>query len=169
MSEELHQKISQFLDNELEVDEALHLLHTMQHKSELHHKMQRYQAISHALTNHVFLPIKTDFSARIAQAIHEHEEQHGDGNHFKLSWIALAASIAVITVLALETNAFTKPAKITVSNTITAQQTTTKPQQLQYSNQYALNRQINQYLLLHHNDVDTATRNDVKTVGYPHK
>jgi sigma-E factor negative regulatory protein RseA len=171
MSEELHQKISQFLDNELAAEEALHLLHTMQHKEDLHHKMQRYQAISHALKHQVFLPVKTDFSTRIARVIHEHEPLHGIAcpierviNPFKPSWlVTLVIVIAIASAVTIKL--INQPPKLSPPPLAKQQQNNT----LQYNNQYALNRQINQYLLLHHNDVNKADKTDVKTVGYQHK
>ena len=58
MPEDLNQKISQFLDNELDHVEALNLLKKMQLQSELQDKLNRYEAISHAMKTDVFLLAK---------------------------------------------------------------------------------------------------------------
>ena len=71
MNEELNQKISQFLDNELDHDEALSLLQKMQSRSELINTKNRYEAISHALKTDVFLAVDPDFSAKISEAIQQ--------------------------------------------------------------------------------------------------
>ncbi len=55
MPEDLNQKISQFLDNELDHVQALNLLNKMQLQPELQDKLNRYEAISHALKTDVFL------------------------------------------------------------------------------------------------------------------
>lgn len=157
MPQELHQKISQFLDNELEIDEALELLHTMQQQEELHHKMQRYQAISHALKTQVFLPVKTDFSARIAQAIHEYEEHHPalSTKSFKPFWLTLAASATFLAVIGFQINdlKFNKPQPLSAQSTQKTLAT--------------LSKTNNRPLLLHSNDV--LAKVDTKTVSYQHK
>ncbi|MFZ2726518.1 MAG: sigma-E factor negative regulatory protein [Methylococcaceae bacterium] len=159
MPEELHQKISQFLDNELEIDEALELLHTMQHKEDLHHKMQRYQAISHALKSQVFLPVKTDFSARIAQAIHEYEEHHPTllTKTFKPFWLTLAASATFLAVIGFQINDL----RLNKPHPLPAQTTQQTLATLSKTNNH------NRPLLLHSNDV--LAKIDTKTVSYQHK
>ena len=99
MSEDLNQKISQFMDNELEHADALQLLAALNAQPELQHKLHRYTAISHALKNQVYLKVKADFSANIAEQIQQEPvpviEQ---ASSFKQTyqWLALAASFAII-------------------------------------------------------------------------
>lgn len=168
MSEELHQKISQFLDNELNADEALQLLGAMQGKADLHHTMQRYQAISHALKSQVFLPVKTDFAQRIAQAVHDYDPPHAypyeaRGYYAKSSWFALAASVVIVTVLVFKITDPSRPTKL--STRTVAAQLSFQTKQLQHQNQYALNRYTNHYLLLHSNDVAHHST-QTKTAAY---
>ena len=103
MSEDLNQKISQFLDNELDHVNALNLLKKMQFQSELQDKLNRYEAISHALKTDVFLSTKADFSTKICQQI-QNEPVYFLPQHkpFKRTHklIALAASIAIVAVIA---------------------------------------------------------------------
>ena len=49
MSEDLNQKISQFMDNELEHADTLQLLNTLSDQPELQNKLKRYAAISLSL------------------------------------------------------------------------------------------------------------------------
>ena len=103
MPEDLNQKISQLLDNELDHVSALNLLKKMQFQSELKDKMNRYEAISHALKTDVFLSTKADFSTKICQQI-QHEPIYLLPQHkpFKRphKLIALAASMAIVAVIA---------------------------------------------------------------------
>ena len=103
MPEDLNQKISQFLDNELDHVQALNLLKKMQLQSELQDKLNRYEAISHAMKTDIFLLTKADFSKKISQQIQKEPvyllPQH---KAFKPSHkqIAVAASIAIVAVIA---------------------------------------------------------------------
>ena len=49
MPENLNQKISQFIDNELDEVDALYLLNKMQFKPELQGKLNRYQTIGQVI------------------------------------------------------------------------------------------------------------------------
>ena len=69
MPEDLNQKISQLLDNELDHVNALNLLKKMKFQPELQDKMNRYEAISHALRTDVFLSTQADFSTKICQRL----------------------------------------------------------------------------------------------------
>lgn len=69
MSEELHEKISQFLDNELDCKNSLHLLHNMLMRADLQNKLKRYQMIGHALKEQGFIPVTAGFSEQVWQKI----------------------------------------------------------------------------------------------------
>jgi sigma-E factor negative regulatory protein RseA len=70
MHEDLIQKISQFLDDELPQDEALSLLQKMRIDSELADKMRRYEAVSHAIKNdELLVAAKPDFVSSISSRI----------------------------------------------------------------------------------------------------
>ena len=103
MPEDLNQKISEFLDDELEHGAALALLQKMQLQSELQDKFNRYEAISHALKTDGFLLTGSDFSTKIRQQIQQEPvyflPQH---KPFKRSHkqIAVAASIVIVAVIA---------------------------------------------------------------------
>ena len=102
MSEDLNQKISQFIDNELEHTDALLLLATLNAQPELQHKLHRYAAMSHALKSQVYLDVKADFSDNIAQQIQQEPVSVFEQSvPFKRAyqWLALAASLAIIALV----------------------------------------------------------------------
>jgi sigma-E factor negative regulatory protein RseA len=70
MHEDLIQKISQFLDDELPQDEALSLLKKMRIDSELAEKMRRYETVSHVIKNDdLLLAAKPDFVSSVSSRI----------------------------------------------------------------------------------------------------
>jgi len=104
MDEELNQRISQLIDNELSHDEALSLLHKMRKQPQLLDKMSRYEAISHAVKAEMFLSAHTDFAERVRQQI-QHEPAYLLPQHKPLlrrnyKMFALAASIAAVAIMA---------------------------------------------------------------------
>ncbi|MDZ4153633.1 sigma-E factor negative regulatory protein, partial [Methylicorpusculum sp.] len=69
MIEELNQKISQLIDNDLDKERALALLKKMKQDPVLQAKLSRYETIGHAIKSDVFLSVDSDFAARVNQAI----------------------------------------------------------------------------------------------------
>lgn len=160
MPEKLNQKISQFLDNELDYGEALALLQKMQSQSELQDKMNRYEAISHALKTEVFLAAGSDFSTRIRQQIQQEPiyllPQHKPiKRSHKL--IALAASIAIVVVIAERGMNNNPPEQLKAASTLQlAQQQPPKPVVYAHQAEQApLNTRINEYLQAHNGSVYT--------------
>ncbi|MDD1628229.1 MAG: sigma-E factor negative regulatory protein [Methylococcaceae bacterium] len=181
MPEDLNQKISQFLDNELDHDEALTLLQKMQLQSELQDKLIRYEAISHAMKTDVFLLTKSDFSTKIRQQIQKEPvyllPQH---KPFKRSHkqIAAAASIAIIAVIAgrslYGTDQHSKVASIVQVAQHQLPEQSSKP--VVYANQaaqYPLNKRINDYLQAHNSSVYTNGEANfqplARVTAYSHK
>jgi sigma-E factor negative regulatory protein RseA len=160
MSEDLNQKISQFLDNELDHVQALNLLKKMQFQPELQDKMNRYEAISHALKRDVFLATLSDFSAKTHQKIQQEPvyllPQHKPYKRtHKL--IALAASIAIVAVVAGrsingEDQHFKAASALQVAQHQLPEQTSSPVNQ---TAQYPLNKRINDYLQAHNSSVYT--------------
>jgi sigma-E factor negative regulatory protein RseA len=169
MSEDLNQKISQLLDNELDHVSALSLLKKMQLQSELQDKMNRYEAISHALKADVFLLTKADFSTKISQQIRSEPvyllPQHKPSKRpHKL--IALAASIAIVAVIAgrsMNDNQFKSATILQVAQQKLPEQS---PPPVAYNNQarqYPLNKRINDYLQAHNSSVYTNGEADFQS------
>ena len=157
MPEDLNQKISQFLDNELNHADALTLLQKMQSQAELQDKMNRYEAISHALKTDIFLAVRTDFSAKIHQHIRQEPvyllpQRKSFKRTHKL--MALAASVAIVVVIArLSINLPFKAA----STLQVAQQQALEP--------YPLNKRINDYLQAHNSSVYTNGEADFQPLA----
>jgi sigma-E factor negative regulatory protein RseA len=167
MPEDLNQKISQLLDNELDHVSALNLLKKMQFQPELQDRMNRYEAISHALKTDVFLSTKADFSTKICQQI-KNEPIYLLPQHkpFKRphKLIALAASIAIVAVVAgrsVNDNQFKSASILQV-----AQQQLPEQSPVAYDNQarqYPLNKRINDYLQAHNSSVYTNGEADFQS------
>lgn len=160
MHEDLIQKISQFLDDELPQEEALSLLQKMRIDSELADKMRRYEAVSHAVKNDdLLVAARPDFvgsvSTRIqlepAYLIPNAGQPLVPRRHFTRSQkiAAAAASVAVIAFAAHMQRpepankmlvATTKPPAQPISKTETSKT---------LRDSYPVNRQINDYLQAH--------------------
>jgi sigma-E factor negative regulatory protein RseA len=162
MHEDLNQKISQFLDNQLDPDEALSLLHKIQAQSELKNKIERYSAISHALKASVFIHASADFSEKISRSI-EHEPaycvpqkqlslvQKPGSRRAKI--IALAASLAVVAIIYGQSIYTINKSESTTTIQLAEQkrlEQLTKPKgSSPQSDQYPINARINDYLQAH--------------------
>ncbi len=159
MPEDLNLKISQFLDNELNHADALHLLKKMQSQSELQDKLNRYEVISHAMKTDAFLLTKADFSTKIHQQIQQEPiyllPQH---KSFKRSHkqIAVAASIVIVAVIAgrslNDPNQYVKAASTVQVAQNKLSEPLDKPVEV---TEYPLNKQINDYLQAHNSSVYT--------------
>lgn len=69
MHDEINQKISQFIDDELPQHKALQLLTEIKKQPELDAKLQRYEMASAILKKHPSISIRADFSEKISQAL----------------------------------------------------------------------------------------------------
>ncbi|MFA5982770.1 MAG: sigma-E factor negative regulatory protein [Methylococcaceae bacterium] len=161
MHDELKQKISVLLDNELPSKDALELLEQICAQPGLQKQMERYQAIGSVLKKEPIILPDIDFSARIREQL-EHEPNYLlrqtkpklFKQHYK--WMALAASIAFLAVLAL-------PNRLLVENNPTgslpladAQKVIDpiQPENPQSGRDHA-NQRFNDYLQAHDNSVYT--------------
>lgn len=159
MPEDLNQKISQFLDNELDHDDALYCLKKMQSQPELQDKFNRYQTISHVMKADAFLLTKDGFSTKIHEQIQQEPvyflPQHKSSrqNHKK---IAIAASFVIVAVIAGRSvnnpAQHPKGASIVQVAQIQTPAQSGKPVEL---SQYPLNKRINDYLQAHNSSVYT--------------
>ncbi|NOQ36275.1 MAG: hypothetical protein GQ569_10320 [Methylococcaceae bacterium] len=104
MDEDVNQKISRFVDNEMNADEAFELIKKVQLKAELKDKVTRYQVVSQALSTERVLPVKTDFLAGIQQGIANEPSYllpvKSRPKASRQAIVAIAASIALVAVLA---------------------------------------------------------------------
>ncbi len=159
MPEDLNQKISQFLDNELDHVHALNLLKKMQSQPELQDKLHRYEAISNAMKTEVFLLTKSDFSIKIRQQIQQEPiyllPQHKPIKR-RHKVIALAASIVIVAVIA-ERGINNQADQLKAASTQqVAQHQAQKPADYEHqANEPPLNTRINEYLQAHNSSVYT--------------
>ena len=167
MSEDLNQKISQFLDNDLNHVEALNLLHKIQSQPELQDKLNRYEAISDAIKTDAFLLTKDDFSKNIRQQIQQEPAyllpQHKSFKRtqhksFKPSHkqIAVAASIVIVAVIAGRSlNDQSSNSRSASILQVAQHQPTEQPSKTNQDAQHPLNKRINDYLQAHNSSVYT--------------
>ncbi|MGR8940236.1 MAG: RseA family anti-sigma factor [Gammaproteobacteria bacterium] len=167
MHEDLIQKISQLLDDELPQEEALSLLQNMRTRSELADKMRRYEAISQVLKNEPFLSTGAGFAEAVSRKIQsEPTYLMPDANRrFSRSrqWTpshkiaAAAASVAVIAFIAHTQRpqprtdmqvALAKPPADHAPKAADVEKS-------QPSEAYPVNQQINDYLHAHNSSVYT--------------
>ena len=177
MNKALNQKISQFLDDDLDVDDALDLLQKMQWDADMANTRNRYETISHALKTHEFLTVKADFSAKISAQIQQEPfhllpvRKPAVISRNKL--LALAASVAVIAVLAVRgandpAGRISRPSALQLARQHAVQ--APKPityahQSAQAGAQYPLNKRINDYLQAHNSSVYTNGESDLAPLG----
>ena len=103
---EVHQKISQFLDDELHYTELDSLLLKIKQQPHLKNKMNRYQTIRHLLKEEDVLIASESFVDNISQAINQQphhflpRQVHKKRNYgfWPKTSLALAASVAIIAV-----------------------------------------------------------------------
>ena len=99
MRDELNQKISQLLDDDLSSLEATALLEKIRRNSELQEKMKRYELISLALKKSAYAPVDPEFSEAVSRAIAAEPIQLSTRNRPirspLMAWSALAASISL--------------------------------------------------------------------------
>lgn len=169
MPEQLKQKISQLLDDELAPDQALGLLETLRSDLALQATYQRYEAISHALKTEVFLTADASFAAKIQQQIQQEPSYLLPQRKPKPQWrnhqtLAIAAAMALVAVLVGQSLTFMHESKLpTSAPPALAQQTPPPASPLQIAqqqakaaadiNQIPLNKRINEYLQAHNNSV----------------
>ena len=159
MSEDLNQKISQFLDNELDPVDALSLLKKMRSQPELQDKLNRYEMISHAMKADAFLLTKADFSTKLQQQIQQEpvyllpQRKRFKPSHKQM---ALAASFVIVAVIVGRSMNDPDPHFKAASALQVAQQPhpekSVNPAEVP---QNQLNKRINDYLQAHNSSVYT--------------
>ena len=102
MHNDVNQKISLFIDDELDYGDTLQLLNQLRNDETLRDRLVRYQAVSHALKTERYYKLRPDFSEKIAQQIRQEPayllpkpKEKPQGRKL----FAIAASALVATVL----------------------------------------------------------------------
>jgi len=103
MQDEINQKVSQFLDDELFHNEALELLTEIKKQPELDAKLQRYEMASAILKNNRPIIPRADFSKNISDALEQEVvyflPQRKPRSKYIKPALALAAGVAGVAVL----------------------------------------------------------------------
>lgn len=158
MQDDLKQKISQLMDNDLDRHEALNLLKKIRSSPDLTEKLIRYETISHALKTECFLLPDPEFSAKISQQIQQEPSYLLPGTRAFMrnrKMLATAASVAVVAVIAgLSTSHHPVEEVKTVSAFASPVMATANPGAAAHLNErYPVNKQINDYLQAHNSSV----------------
>jgi hypothetical protein len=147
MTTELKQKISQFLDDDLNATEASHLLTELQHDNDALGALHRYTAVSQALQAKQFTLVDSDFASVVMNNLAEKPRALPVKPVLVyrryVKFLALAASIAVLAVLLLHN--FNQANSATIGQ-VAMQQDTTEP----------LNKQIDDYIHTHPTAINLA-------------
>jgi len=175
MPEDLNQKISQFMDDELNKVEALHLLKKMRANPDMSATLNRYQAMSSVIKNEQLLPLNADFVKNISAQIKEEPSYLLPNIKFKKAQssdyrvVAVAASLFIVAIMTGHSvtdqkqlpkfNANLQVANIPASPLLT--QTSEKvaakafePVSVLKVAEYPLNKQISDYLQVHKGTVE---------------
>jgi sigma-E factor negative regulatory protein RseA len=107
MKEKLHEQLSALVDNELAGAEQALLVRQLGADPALCERLARYQLISDALQNHLPPQVDADFHKSIQAALQDEPALHDESSRFTglfkpLAGLAVAASVAVVAVLSLQ-------------------------------------------------------------------
>lgn len=157
MQQDLDQKISLLIDNELDHEDALSLLADIKQKEELSQTMARYEAISHSLKAESFLSADTDFVSRISREIAKEPAyflpRKKQTQFWQKSLLALAAAITAVAILVgrgIDSGEVQFRSSLVVAeNTAEAKKTNEK------INQKPFNERFNEYLQAHNDSLYT--------------
>ncbi len=116
MKDTLNEQISALVDDELDAAEQALLLRQLARDESLRRQFARYQLVSDALKDSLPERIDPDFHRRVQAALQDEAAPHGvaAGTHLgrlfrPLAGLAVAASVAVIAVLSLQSVRETAP------------------------------------------------------------
>ena len=160
MADDINQKISCFIDNELKDNEALDLLKKCQSNPILQNKLSRYQTNSYCLSSKKSLPIETDFLNRVQEGISKEPLYFPNVNlQPKKSYralMALAACVSLIALLILKPSEDT-PLEINTLSSSTMAAITIQPEinQQKTSQKNNHNNRFNDYLQAHNTSLYT--------------
>ena len=107
MKDKLHEQISALVDDELEEREQALLLRQLENDADLSGRLSRFQIISDALQNHLPAQLNSGFHARVQAALADEPPVHAQRSGFSILFkpvagLALAASVAMVAVLSLQ-------------------------------------------------------------------
>ena len=179
MHDEIDQKVSQFIDDELSQHEALQLLTKIKKQPELDAKLQRYEMASAILKNHSPISLSSDFAEKISQAVEQEvvyflPKKTTRLKHYK-SALAVAAGVAGVAVLVANnvpklTDIKQEP--YVIANNITNQAippVSKQPVKIIYRKPAAVDPRFNSYLQAHRGNlytIDSGAQTYARLAGY---
>jgi len=106
MHDEINQLISQFIDDELSREDSLRLLRILKDRPEVEEKMRRFELTRAVMTRKKAVLADADFVKKISQQIAQEPsflipKKSSFNNLLISSALAVAASVAIVTVLVL--------------------------------------------------------------------
>jgi sigma-E factor negative regulatory protein RseA len=145
MREQINEKISLMVDDQLDCSQAYDLLKTIQHDPDLQAKLKRYQLISQAMKNDQCVTTRSDFVDKIHQQLRDEPAYLLPRKNQAIAWqktvgLAVAASVALVAVIVFGTIE-KQMQPLGGANTIA--------QHLPQNDQ--MNAQLNEYLQAHDN------------------
>ncbi len=179
MHDEINQKVSQFIDDELPHHEALQLLTEIKKQPELDARLQRYEMASAILKNHSPNSISNDFASKISQAVEQEViyflPKKTTKSIYLKSALAVAAGVAGVAVLV--TNNVPKLMDIQQEPYVIAENVANQPippvrkesVKVIYSKPTAIDHRFNSYLQAHRGNlytIDSGAQTYAKLVGY---
>jgi negative regulator of sigma E activity len=119
MKEKLHEQLSALVDDELVDSEQALLLGQLGADPALRERLARYQVISDALQNHLPPRLEVGFHKSIQKALQDEPAVHVEASRFAglfkpVAGFAVAASVAVVAVLSLQSIRSETPASTPV-------------------------------------------------------
>lgn len=162
--DELNLKISRFVDDELDLQQALSLMPEVSNNAELKKKINRYQLVSQALKSEQGVFLKSDFAEQISEQIKQEPVYFIPQKKASITWqktsLAVAASLALVAVMVPKVVKQHTPE--TQQALVVAQQQPVqrvgeeeRQRQLLRLRQQRVNQRLNDYLLAHSNGVYT--------------
>lgn len=178
MHDEINQKASQFIDDELPQHEALQLLTKIKKQPELDARLQRYEIASAILKNHSPNFIRTDFSEKISQVVEQEviyflPKKTSRSAYFK-SALAVAAGVAGVAVLVSNNvpKLTDKQESYVIAENIANQPiplTRKKPVKVIYRKPATIDPRFNRYLQAHRGNlytIDSGAQTYATLAGY---
>lgn len=175
MSEQLNQKISQYLDGDLDRNDALHLLKEMQVDTRLQSKLQRYLIAQQAIRATPSIMAEQDFLSKVQQGLQSEpvyflpKAKSKINTLKKSSLLAVAASLVALTVMVpvWMKSTFVNP---NASMMLSQEKTTDVTERSEHVRMYPVNQRFQDYLQAHNGSLYTngTTRNlaQAQLAGY---
>ena len=176
MRNNLEEKISMLLDNELSGTEAISLLERIEQDDRLKQVWDRYNKISLTLKSNRYIPVDRHFPQRIKENIHLSSPPFPQrrGNRYKNWGYALAASLVCLSILTwthLQTRSPPQNSIEPIAVVQTLPKATEKPDLVHQH--YTLDSRLNDYLVTHNESAYSAGVQGMlpyaRVVSYTHK